>query len=224
MDQREDTPDLIDVEVDAGLRALLDHYPLPAGVQDADMNQEEIAEALSTSVNTVSKWIRSGMPVAQQGGQGKSYILRLSHCYAWRKAREAESDLRDRHNKQQISLLQAEFLGLDVEDPVSMLSAKDRKALADADIAHSRAMQLRRQLVPLSDVVELLESIFKLVREGVEAMPDRLERELGLRPDQVSAAVRIGGDVLLSVSERIEEAELAERDIEDVEPQRQWVI
>lgn len=221
----ESPSDLVAVDVDEALAALLVKYPLPVGVRDADMNQEELAQALSTTVNTVSKWIKQdGLPVAQQGGLGKSYILRLSHCWAWKRARDADLDIRARHNKDQISRMQAEFLGLEVSDPLSSLTAKDRRALADADIAYSRALQLRRQLVRLDDVVDLLESVLAIVRDGIEAMPDRLEREISLKPEEVDAVIRVGADVLRAISDKIEEAELREREVADVDVQAQWQI
>ena len=225
MDDAENMTGLIAVEVSADLAGLLRRFPLPHGVQDADMNQEELAAALNTTVNTLGKWIKNdGIPVAEAGGLGKPYILRLSHCWAWKKARESDLDNRSRHNKDQIARLQAEFLGLEVDDPLSLMSAKQRRELADADIAYSRAKQLRRQLVRLEDVVDLLESLFATMRDGVEAMPDRLERELSLRPDQVAVVQRVGSDVLKAMAERIEEAELRDHDVEVVEVQSQWTI
>jgi phage terminase Nu1 subunit (DNA packaging protein) len=220
-----DAVPLIPVEVDDALRALLVQFPLPAGVEDADCNQEQIAMALGQSVTTVAKWIRQdGMPVAQEGGNGRAYVLRLSHCWAWRQARLDRDARKERHTKSQIDALQASFLGLDIEDPNARLSPSERKAIADADIAYSRAARDRRQLVPLVDVVDLLESICKIIRDGIEGMPDRLERELGLKPEQVNAAVRLGSDILNKMTARIEEAELRERDVSEVQVESQWVI
>lgn len=220
-----EAPDLIAVDVDARLAELLARFPLPPGVADADCNQEEIAQALNTTVNTVAKWIKAeGMPVAEAGGNGRAYTLRLSHCWAWRKAREAEIDLRSRHNKAQVTALQASFLGLAMDDPQAQMTPRQRQEAANADIAWSRAAQMRRQLVPLSELVDLLDAMMKIMRDGIEAMPDRLERELGLRPDQVQAVVLVGADILRAMAERIEEAELSERDVPDVEVQARWVI
>lgn len=74
MDGMENASDLLHVEIGEELRSMLERYPLPKGVQDADMNQEEIAQALNTTVNTIAKWIRQDeMPVVQQGGNGKAY-------------------------------------------------------------------------------------------------------------------------------------------------------
>lgn len=220
-----DAPKMMSIDFDAGLAVLLEKHPLPEGVSDADMNQSEMAAALNTSVNSISKWISSeNMPVVQEGKNGKAYVLRLSHCWAWKCARDHEEHQRRAHSADQINALQASFLGLDVSDPRAALSAKERAALAQADIAHSKAMHMRRQLVQLDDVVEMIESIFSMVRDKIEAMPDVLERELSLKPAEVDKVQRIGADLLSSLGEIIEEKELSERDVEDVEVQRQWTI
>lgn len=207
------TAALLPVEIDDDLAPLLRAHPLPAMVSDADMNQEEIAQAFGTTVNTVAKWIREGMPVAQVGGNGRAYVLRLSHCWAWRKSREAEAAQRSRHNEAQISLLRAEMLGVEIDSPAAQMSAKERRELAEADMRWSEAQRRRRQLVPLPDVLELLESLGKIVRDGLEAMPDRLEREIDLSPSQVSAVARIGSDLLTAWADCIEERELRDREV-----------
>ncbi|WP_273687347.1 DUF1441 family protein [Ketogulonicigenium vulgare] len=216
--------ELLPVDVDADLQAIIEKYPLPATVRDADMNQEELASALNQSVNTIAKWIKSeSMPVAQVGGNGRSYVLRLSHCWAWMRAREADRDMRTQHNKQQAAALQAELLGLDIEDPGAQMTAKQRKEMAEADLIWSKAQMQRRTLVPLDEVTDLFESVLTIVRRGVEAMPDLLERELNLKPDQVGAAVRIGDGILANMVEKIEEAELRERSVADMPDRQLWM-
>ncbi|WP_243612939.1 DUF1441 family protein [Shimia aestuarii] len=215
--------ELAEVEVSGAMRKMIERYPLPDGVEDADVTIEGAAQALNVSVNTVSKWIRQrepgveAFPVVEQGGMGKSYVLRLSHVFAWKQARDVASAERDRHAQTQIERMQAQFLGLDVDQDGQVLSAKERKALAEADFHHSRAAQMRRQLVPLDEMTDLLESVFAAVRNGVEGMPDRLERELDLKPEEVAMAQRIGSDILSEIAQKIEEAELEERDLADVE-------
>lgn len=66
-------------------------------------------------------------------------------------------------------------------------------------------------------MLDLLESIGKIVRDGVEAMPDRLERELDLNPVQVAAVVRIGSDILTAIADRIEESELQDPDLAEAD-------
>ncbi len=222
----EEREDLLSVEVTPEMQDILDRFPLPDGVPDSDeMNQAEIAAALNVTVNTLGKWLGDEtFPVVQRGGMGKPYVLRLSHCYAWKMARDADEDLRRSRNRHVIEKLQASFLGMDLDDPGAALSAKDRKGLAEADFAHSRAAQMRRQLVRLEEVVDLLDSVFGILRNAVEGMPDRLERELGLKPEEVALVERLGSDILEMAVERIEAAELQERDIAYIAPSNQLLI
>jgi phage terminase Nu1 subunit (DNA packaging protein) len=225
--EQETVSELMPVDVPVELAELVRTYPLPDGVRDADMNQAELAAAFNTSVNTIGKYLsapENPMPVVQVGANGRPYVLRLSHCFAWKMAREANERARTARARGAIEALQATFLGLDVDDEHVKLSAQERRALADADIAYSRAQHMRRQLVRLEDVTELIESMFKIIRDGIQSMPDRLERELNLKPEEVMAVQRVGSDVLTGLVEKIEEAELAEREIEDVEVQTQWTI
>lgn len=212
------------VEVSGEVREALARWPLPDGVDDADMTLVEMAQALNTSVNTVTRWIADGMPVVQVGGQGKPYVLRLSHCYAWRRAREAQADQRMAHNRRAIQQMQATLLGLDLDDQGAQMTGKQRRELAEADVAWSRAAHMRRQLVQLDEVVDLIESIFVTVRNAIEGIPDQLERELSLKPVEVQKVARISEDLLRKLAERIEEAELRERDVPEVEVQRRWTM
>lgn len=213
MSDADTAPPLLDVVIDDELAEKLRLFPLPANVSDADMNQSEVAQAFGTTVNTVGKWIKDGMPVARDGGNGTAYVLRLSHCWAWRKARDADAASRNKHNENQISLLRAEFLGVELDSQAAKLSAKERRELAEADMRWSEAQRRRRQLVQIGDVLDLLESLGKIVRDGVEAMPDRLERELDLNPVQVASVARIGSDILTAIADRIHESELQDAEI-----------
>jgi len=213
------------VEVDAQLSAMLDRYPLADGILDADMNQEEMAAALSTSVNTIGKWIRNeGMPVVEGGGPGRPYVLRLSHCFAWRMAVVEDERQRKEHNARQAARVQATFLNIDVEDPGAAMSTKDRKMAAEADILMNKARHMRRNLVEMHEVAELIESLMITAREGFQGFADTLERELGLTPPQVELVQRKANDALNKMADDIEQAELVERDVPEQEVQRQWTV
>ncbi|MCG7520856.1 terminase small subunit [Ruegeria sp. Ofav3-42] len=221
---------LLDVNVSPELQAMIDRFPLPKGVDDTDVTVEGAAQALGVTVNTVSKWLKATdpgeepFPAVERGGMGKAYVLRLSHVYAWKCARDADAAKRDQHSRAQVEKLQASFLNLEVDPHQETLSHKDRKALAEADFAYSRAAQARRQLVRLDEVTDLIESIFTTTRDAIEGMPDRLERELSLQPEEVILVDRVGKDVLKKLISAIEKAELEERDLADVEVTNRLLI
>lgn len=214
-----------DLEEDVKIRELVSRFPLPSHVEDAEMNQAMLAPSLNTTLPTLSRWMKEpGFPIAQEGGNGRPYIFRLSHCYAWMRAREEKENFeRDRLSRVQ-QQMQAHFLNLKVDDSQTAMTAKQRREHADADFAHSRAAQMRRRLVPLEDVHALLQDLITAVREGHEALSDRLEREMGLTPAQVGMVRRASRDGLQALHDRIEAEQLAERDIEDVDPSPQLLI
>lgn len=211
----DNAPPLLPAEVGDDLAALLAAHPLPDGLADADMNQDEIASAFSKTVNTVAKWTKAGMPFVQEGGPGRSYVFRLSHCWAWVQDRDARQRAQERHNAAQVSALQARFLGLDLDEPQAALSPKDRREMAQADLVWNQAARLRRNLVPLDDVTDLCESLLTIMRESWDGLADRLERELSLTPVQVAAVQRAAVDAMNATRARIEDADLAEQGDDD---------
>ena len=212
-------------EITDDLAVLLERYPLPEGMNDEPMSLDEMAQFLNLSTTSMGQLVKEpSFPVIERGGHGRPYRLRPSHCWAWNKARlDADHD-RQRAAARNIELAQATFLGLDVEDGGEVLSAADRRKLAEADIMHNKAAQMRRQLVPLGEVLGMLESTFAVIRNGCENLPDRLERELALKPEEVAAVARAVNDTLTEMARGIEEAELAEREIGDVDLETQLLI
>lgn len=215
----------------ADLVALVVRYPLPPGVDDLDMSQSDVAQAFNVSTNTVGAWVKRSIsaldwsrdmldtvPVIEIGGQGRAYVLRLSHVWAWYHARQDETEQRKRAARSTIAQVQAAFLNLgDAEDGGDTITPKMQRELAEADILRQKAEQGRRRLVQLVEVVELFESVFAIVRDSLEGMPDRLERELALKPEQVEMVDRVKDDILNAMADRIEAAELRERTVEEID-------
>jgi hypothetical protein len=58
-------------------------------------------------------------------------------------------------------------------------------------------------LIAAADVAEALQAIFAEIRDGLDAAPDRLGRELGLDGAAVEAAQRICDDILDAARRRL---------------------
>lgn len=227
MDQTPETP-LAQVDVSPHLAALVAQFPLPAAVPDCDVNQAELAEAFNVTTVTVGKWVgrsvesalwskdrASECPVVQKGGPGKPYVIRISHVWAWREYARAQDEARDSGVRRSVAALQASLLNVDAQSLSDGLTVKERRDLVDYDFARNRAAELRRALVRVDEVAELVASLFEIVANGLDGMPDRLERELGLKPEQVHMVARISDDIRNALILRIEEAELQERVVDD---------
>lgn len=170
---------------------LVARYPLPDGVIDVVMNREELADALATSMNTITAWINSGMPVQQHGGQGKAYELRLSHCWAWRQARKADEDIRSEQVKSATAAMRLALVGGSSGDSIEALDPKTRREILAAQIEHERFSAQRKQLMRREDVADLLDNLFTMVRDTMEAAPDRVERVDAMPPKAVQAFIGV---------------------------------
>lgn len=183
---------------------LVRRYPLPDGVEDFVFNREELAEALDTSLNTITAWINAGMPVQQVGGNGKPYELRLSHCFAWRQAQKAAEDLRSREARDRIAAMRLALVGGKPGDTLEALDPKQRREIYAAQIEQERLSAQRNQLLRRDDVRDLLEELFSMMRDTLEAAPDQVERIEGMPPRSVQAMIELCDGLVDELRGRIE--------------------
>lgn len=170
---------------------LVARHPLPEGVTDCVMNREELAEALATSLPTITSWIGAGMPVQQQGGLGKAYELRLSVCFAWRQAQRMREDLESQQRRNSIAAMRLALVGGANGDSIEALDPKQRREILTAQIEQERFQAQRNQLLRRDDVREMLEELFSMVRDTMDAAPDRVERIQAMPPKAVEAFILV---------------------------------
>lgn len=180
-----------DVLSGSEIEALVARYPLPDGVEDCVMNREELADALATSMNTITAWIGAGMPVEQHGGPGKAYELRLSHCWAWRQAKKRDEDLRSEKVRAATAAMRLALVGGTSGDSIEALDPKTRREILAAQMADEAFQRERNQLLRRDDVRELLDQLLAMVRDVMEAAPDQVERVAALSPKAVDQLVEI---------------------------------
>ena len=192
--------------------AVLKQHPLPAGVDDTEMNRGQLAQAFGVSTNTIDKWRQDGMPVVQEGTNGQSYVFQLSHCWAWREARQADERAAKAAGDSSVQQLRMHFLGLNDQSPRAHLTASQRLAEAQAEMAWNKAANERRELVHVAEAEQVLADVFTKFRAGVQGLPDWAERTLGLSPSQVSELISYCDGVLDSTASQLEAAHLADED------------
>ncbi|MBD8894030.1 DUF1441 family protein [Roseibium litorale] len=172
-------------------------YPLPRGVKDAVVNRAQLAEAFNTTEPTIDRMRRDGMPVLEEGSNGRSYQFQLSDCYAWKMARESEKRAAEEQVADSVRQLRMELLGGDHNETAEQLfSPKQRKELYEAEHAYNKLAAMRGDLVPRGEVEGLFNKVFDLVRKAVNGMPDRLSRDAGLTGRQAEQAVAVADDIL----------------------------
>ncbi|MBS8228416.1 DUF1441 family protein [Vannielia litorea] len=180
-------------------------YPLPDGVEDVVVNRSQIARALAVSEPTITKWIGAGMPVLEEGGNGREYAFQLGDCYAWRMAREAEASAARGAAEAAASQLAMQFIGADEGDDLAGLSALEIERLSDAAYKRNRTAEQQGELVRAHRVRALFESMMVLMVNTLEALPDYAEREFGLTPEQVERLQARCGKALNDCRQQLEE-------------------
>ena len=181
----------------------VERFPLPQGVADAVLNKSQLARALNVSEPTVDRWIGDGMPVLSTGTNGRSYEFQLSECYAWRKAREAEREAENDAAERAVQEMRLALVGGKAGTSEQALPPRERRELYAAEREYMQMAQARGELVRFDDMVDVLDGALAAVRAGIEAMPDRLGRELSLTTPQVLVAVRLADDILDDLSKSL---------------------
>lgn len=177
--------------------ALVERYPLPEGVPDAVVNKADLGLALRVSQTTLSHWIAAGLPREIDGSNGRSYGFRLSVAYAWRcerEEREATARALDREAAQQLSL--ALLGGESADERTAGLTTRQEREQLELEHARAVAARDRGELIRAREVVEGFEAVFAAIRDAMDALPDRLGRELALDGEGIVAAERACDDAL----------------------------
>jgi len=144
-------------------------------------NKAEVAEFFDMSIKSIDGWIRRGCPVLHRGGKGEPWVFDLLDVAIWRINGQRPDD--------------------DV-DP-DKLQPIERKAWYDGE-TKKRELQIRdRELIPAADVEQAIATAFATVSQDLRAIPDNLERRLGVAP-QVAEAVEVAiHETMTSIAEKL---------------------
>jgi len=186
------------------IQALIERYPLPDGIEDCVMTREELAEPLGVSTNTITAWIAKGMPVLQEGGQGKAYELQVSACWAWRQAQKADESLQSEKVKRVQAALRLALTGGAVGDSIEALDPKTRKDILSVQIEQERFQRERNQLMRRDDVRETFDLVYGIIRDRMNAAPDMIERRNALEPKLVQELIDVCDEIVVDVREAID--------------------
>jgi len=182
-------------------RDLVSRFPLPPGVPDALVNKKLLALALDVSTTTIDAWLvgppETRIPWVTMGTNGRSYEFRLSVAFAWRQARD-EADATDRRLAENaVAQLRLELLGGAQGDKSrATLSPKDQKEALAVEKEWMLAAHARRDLIRAGDAVAAWEAALGAIRDGLDAMPDVMARELALDGPAVEKVQKILDDIL----------------------------
>lgn len=196
---------------------------LDQGAVEPELNRRQLAEVFGTSENTIDKWRMKGMPVATEGGNGVPYGYLYSECKAWLDQMRADEANARAAADEFVMQKRMEFLNLDKGAKQADLTPAQMRELAQAELVWMQASAKRRELVPVDEMVELLDEIFTEVRAGLDGLPDWMEREFALTPEQVERAVSYCDGVLREMHDRIQAERLGEQVMVIDEGERQLI-
>ena len=166
-------------------------WPLPEGLEDGLLNRAQLARAFNVSENTITKWMGQGMPVQAEGQNGVAYEFRLSHCWAWRAARDEKARSAKLRGDQLAAQAAMAFRNLDAdqEEAEAGLSAEDVRKWSEAEYARNRLAEQRGDLIRADRTRAVMEEMIVIVGTSLDTLADYLEMKFGLSAQQVAEVV-----------------------------------
>ena len=126
-------------------------------------NKAQCAAFFGISLPTVETWIRQGMPVAQKGSRGVSWVIDLADVARWRFGSQATPG----------------------DDDPDALSAKERLDWYRGETEKRKLQKADSGLIEAAAHERALADLVKISIQWTETVPDVMEREAGLTPEQI---------------------------------------
>lgn len=138
------------------------------------VNREELAHIFGVAVNTITAWLKQGLPFVEEGREGKAWQFNTADVIAWR-----VDSVRERVGPKGAANFDEE---------------RARKMQADADMAEIERDRARGSVVEVCVIAEAVRREYATVRTRFGALPGSLaprldvERALEFQP-VIAAAV-----------------------------------
>ena len=133
-------------------------------------------------------------------------MFRLSVCFAWARARDAAQEAERASAMGAAHQLRMALVGgASAAGDRVRLSPKEQRELLELEHAYMIAARDRGELMLAEEVAATFESVFAAIRDALDALPDRLARELSLDGRGIQAAQVIADDVLAAAKREVEE-------------------
>jgi hypothetical protein len=187
--------------------AMVAAHPLPESVPDALVNKSQLEVGLGVSGTTISAWLRRPdhpLPYETAGANGRSYQFRLALAFAWMQAMRADDDSAKAAGDAAAAQLSMALLGGEsAASTPGKLSLADQRKLLELEALRRVEAQNRHDLIRREDVVTGVEEIFAAIRDALDALPDRLARELGLAGRDLEKIEKACDDVLAGAARAV---------------------
>ena len=178
------------------IAALVAHFPLPEGVPDAVLNKRELADFFGVSLPTLDAWIADGLPALAEGTNGRQWEFQASAAWAWKCNRDEGEKIKSSQAQAAIAAMRLALIGGKSGNSIQSLAPKERQQLYDVEAAYERLKRERNQSLDRDEVNQVMTDLLRIVRDGVSALPDTLERIANLDGKGVDKAVDACDDLL----------------------------
>lgn len=157
-------------------------------------NLADTAQAMNITKPTMQTWIRDGCPCEQAGGNGRAYQFFVPDVKKWRAQKDIEFQEEEARRQ---AAIQHEQLSLDTGAGAdeTVISAKARQEFYVAEHQRSKVEEQRGNLVQSHLVEAQFSKVFKYLSDSLQGLPDRLQRQIGLVPVQVTEVTSIVDEI-----------------------------
>lgn len=142
---------------------------LPGVARLREANKAQAAEFFDTSIKTIDGWIRKGCPVVKRGSRSEPWVLDLFAMAEW-----------------YFTEYRSGALGADGQKDPEDMTPQDRKAHYEAETKRRDLQARDRELIPATEAERVIAVAFAAISQDLRAIPDNLERRVGLSGDIAS--------------------------------------
>lgn len=155
------------------------------------VNKAQLSQILGVSESTLTKWIAAyaDFPVENRGSHGVAYEFDVRKVKAWIDRHEAEAEGARQAEQERVAQLKLEFIGddgLGLGEEGRKLTPKEEQELIAARMAALRLSREQGQILNRADVEESIGEAFRVFREEVEALPQKMAREFALSRQDIN--------------------------------------
>lgn len=129
------------------------------------LNRAELAKAFRISLVTVDAYVRRGMPFDQRGSKGKPWIFDSAEVSDWLRQKDVE-----------------EALG-DLKD-IDYKEASRRKMAAEAGLQEFELARVRRTMISVGEIEEIVSEEYGAVRSRLLMIPARVAQIADGKPGE----------------------------------------
>jgi phage terminase Nu1 subunit (DNA packaging protein) len=129
------------------------------------MNKQQVSAFFDISMTGLNNWIRRGCPAVHRGsGRADPWIFDALEVAEWRFAGQSRAANND-----------------SPED----YPPNERKAWYESELKRQQLDASMRKLIPIEEVEQVIATSFSAIAQGLQSLPDTVERRTGCDPDLV---------------------------------------